>query len=253
MLRVISKTCLFIAVITLAAAVYIDLSREEGITISEDEAQTMIDKRLQEKPLVVSKLGVHITVREAKVDFLESPAAKTKVDALYRANGYGLSGDGFIQFEARLHYDSGDVFLRELQVIDHKFQFDNPEKVQRLKGVAQGALKKFGTLVSDAANKLDPERREALKDLHTRSIDEFKKKAVNKAVDMLQSKPVYSLNGKDMKRTLMVKAVESLRTDEHAAHIKLHLESTVQAATLYIISCVLSLFAGVGLVLSRRH
>lgn len=249
MIKTVSKVVLFISLITLLGALYLDHSGTFNFSVTEVEAQTAIDNRLKDQPLLVQKFGVKITPTEAKIDFLGSEHAKAKLSVFYKANGYSMTGQGKLKVESSIHYQSGEVFLRDLHVLEHEFTFDDPKKIDEVKQLAKGVLDALASKLSDRNSDA---YQDVLQSASERYITQIKEQAATKAIAMLESKPVYSLHGKDAKQSLIAMSVKSIRTDENAAHVGLSITQLLSTLTLYMIAGLLALVAAIGLLFSGR-
>lgn len=253
MSNITSKICLIIGMLSVMTALYLDYSHNSSFSISEEKAQTLINKRLQENPLLLDKYGVRIFARDVRVDFIKSETAKTEVMAVYQASGYGLDGNGSIKLEAKLHYESGHVFLRNLRVIEHQFKLEDAKHVESMKSVAKNALDRLGSFIGEVADQSELfANRDMLKSVSSRYMATVKTQSVHVAVEMIQKTPVYKLRETDIRGRIAAMSVESLETDDNAVYVKLQLKDVLSTTMFYVVAGVAFFMSIIGFSLSRR-
>lgn len=249
MVKIISRLCIVLGALIVASAAYLDYSGHLKFSVTEEKAQSVINEHLSTSPVRIVKMGVEVVPTEVGIDFLASDSTKAKIHVTYNASGYGFTGHGDVTAEAKIHYQTDGVFLRELQIIEHTLEFDDPEQVDNVKQAVKSLL---NTLASKLADQRVQGSSDAVNTLYEHYRPKIKDLAAKTTIKMLEAKPIYSLQGKDLKFSLAAMSVKSINTDENSLHVTLSLTQLISTIALYIIGSVLAIVAAFGLVLSGR-
>lgn len=213
-------------------------------SFTQNDAQSAIDSRLSSSPVTIEKMGVTTLIKAAKIQFLPSDNARAKVWVRYESAGFGLGVEGDALFEADLHYvQGGDLYLRDLMLLEY-----SPPSVKQPAGAESVAAKAYATLANRLASKSVNNEKINLQALVKQYAPLLRQSGEKIARDVIESKPIYSINHSDLKSQLVSMSVKEIKTDERSAHVKIDVSTLISPSTLYMLSAlVLLLLLGMHL------
>lgn len=183
------------------------------VTISENQAQAAIDKKIDAGP--VRSRGVELTVNSATIDFKANNTAEITVDFL--ADGYGYSGEVVGNFASGIRYDEPRVFLDNIVPLDIELTADSEtsQKIQDVKNVATDFLTR------QREQMLSEEAKESLDNIIGRNAENLNEIATSVTYKFFETLPIYNLNDAGIKGSLASLALKEVRFTESSAVITL--------------------------------
>jgi hypothetical protein len=193
---------------------YAVLGPDIDITVSEAQANLRLQDSL---PLTYAKDRVTAVVEKASVDFQSDNRAR--VTANVDIQGYGFSGVAFADAASGIRYEDGDFYLVDVTLDEVDFRLDD-ESSQRVADVRAVATS-IWNMAKDKAVEHLPEAGDAIERLKGDAVAGLSAKTRGMIEDALRTTPVYSLNGKGLKETFAVMALEDVQFTREAVVIRL--------------------------------
>jgi hypothetical protein len=190
---------------------YEKLSQDIVISFTEDQVQETIDATPIKE---FSKLGINVNIHHLNIDFLETN--EVLIDLDFFVNGFTMEAIGKGQLKTKILYSNGNFYINEPEFKDFSL---NVQKQKSNIEKAKVILNKF--FVDKISNKFNEEKKVSFKNLSNSFIEKHKSQVKlmieEKITKVLSETPVYSLNNKDIKQSIVALILQDIKfTDKEA-------------------------------------
>jgi len=216
--------------LALCAAGILLFAKDFEIKVTEKMAQDAIDAQIKAGPM--QSLGVSVSLKDAKIDFLADNTMKFSADMETTALGYTHQVDGV--FQSGITYRTPRLYLANLSPVEINIETDDDTKseLDELKSSARRFLLHQRDTIKSEDNK------EVLDKIIGANSDEFQKTITTATYALFEKIPIYNLNNAGYKGSLASLALKDVRfSDGHAT------------VTLSPVQALLRLLAIIGAIL----
>jgi hypothetical protein len=205
-------------------------AKDFEVKITEEMAQQAIDAQIQAGPL--RSLGIEVTLKSAKVNFLADNTMKFAADMETNTLGYKHQVDGV--FKSGISYRSPRLYLNNISPAKINIETDDEtrEELDELKSTARKFLKR------QIDNRSSEKKKEALNNRLKANSAEAQKTVERATYAVFERVPIYNLNNAGYKGSLASLALKDVQFEQGHAIVTL---SPVQALlrTLAILGVIL--------------
>ena len=201
---------LSLIVLSLAAFLYSDLSKNVTISFTEEQVQ----EKINNTPLKqISKFGIKSDIQHLAVDFLETN--KVLIDVDFIVYGYSVEAIGKGQLKTSVVYRNGNFFIHEPEFKDFNLVVQKQKtEIEKIKNILSNSFNRL-------KNKLSEEEKIDMKDLAKSFVKKYKPQVQSMIQEevkrILSEKPIYSLNDKDIKQSIAALILQDIKfTDKEA-------------------------------------
>lgn len=211
------------------------------IEISEAQARQKFQEAL---PISYSHSKAEALVEKADFDFQGD--GRVRVTAEVDVQGYGFSGVALADAASGLRYAGGNFYLTDVSLDNVAFRLDG-ESQQRASDVRAVATSIWNMAKEKAVEHM-PESGEAIERLKGEAVAGLSAKTREMVDEALRTTPVYSLNGKGLKESFAVMALEDVRFTANSAIVTLDPGRALGKVLVLVAIVALALLSGVGMM-----
>ena len=188
-------------------------AKDFEVKVSEEMAQEAINAQIKEGPM--HSLGMEITLREAKIDFLANNTMKFSADMETSMLNYKHKVDGV--FQSGISYRVPRLYLDNLSPVEINIKSDEETKseLDDLKSSARKFLQRQRDNIKSEDNK------EALDKIIGKNNEEFQETITAATYRLFERIPIYNLNNAGYKGSLASLALKDVQFSEGYATITL--------------------------------
>jgi hypothetical protein len=218
--------------VSLAAFLYSNLSKDITISFTEEQVQEKIDNTPLKQ---ISKFGIKSDINYLAVDFLETN--KVLIDVDFTVYGYSVEAIGKGQLKTSVVYRNGDFFIHEPEFRDFNLVVQKQKtKIEKMKYILSSSFNRL-------KNKFSEEEQSNIRYLANSFVNKYEpqvKSMIQEEVKhILSEKPIYSLNDKDIKQSIAALILQDIKFTDKEAIAVLKPTSIFTSPIFIIIGCFL--------------